>query len=241
HRRADLGRGVGPLERLDVARRHLDDGQVAVDVGPGHRAGLLPPVGEGDGDLGAPQVVGVGHHEPWADDDPGPPPEPAARAAGPPHVRGAFASAAAAATAAASTASASTSAAPAGAAFTADPDDGGGHPGGHAGRRCLQLFDHRHACLQEVICILQVTSMMAAVERRVKMHSMPSRSRSGGPHGSPDLADPADPAAGPLAWAAARVGDRWTLLIVHALLGGPLRFGELAEALPGLATNVLSR
>ena len=76
------------------------------------------------------------------------------------------------------------------------------------------------------------------------MHSMPSRSRSGGPHGSPDLADPADPAdpaAGPLAWAAARVGDRWTLLIVHALLGGPLRFGELAEALPGIATNVLSQ
>jgi DNA-binding HxlR family transcriptional regulator len=45
----------------------------------------------------------------------------------------------------------------------------------------------------------------------------------------------------PLAWAAERVGDRWTLLIVHALLRRPLRFGELAEALPGIATNVLSQ
>jgi DNA-binding HxlR family transcriptional regulator len=45
----------------------------------------------------------------------------------------------------------------------------------------------------------------------------------------------------PLAWAAARVGDRWTLLIVDALLAGPRRFGELAEALPDIATNVLSQ
>src|SRR5882762_3102105 len=50
-----------------------------------------------------------------------------------------------------------------------------------------------------------------------------------------------DPDATALEWAAARVGDRWTLLIVHALLGGPLRYGELAEALPGIATNVLSQ
>ncbi len=45
----------------------------------------------------------------------------------------------------------------------------------------------------------------------------------------------------PLGWAAARVGDRWTLLIVDALLAGPRRFGELAEALPDIATNVLSQ
>ena len=45
----------------------------------------------------------------------------------------------------------------------------------------------------------------------------------------------------PLAWAASRVGDRWTLLIVDALLAGPRRFGELAEALPEIATNVLSQ
>lgn len=37
-----------------------------------------------------------------------------------------------------------------------------------------------------------------------------------------------------------QVGDRWTLLVVHALLGGAKRFGELSEVLPGIAPNVLS-
>jgi DNA-binding HxlR family transcriptional regulator len=36
------------------------------------------------------------------------------------------------------------------------------------------------------------------------------------------------------------VGDRWTLLIVAALLGGARRFGELQEELDGIAPNVLS-
>ena len=72
-----------------------------------------------------------------------------------------------------------------------------------------------------------------------KMGGMP-RSPAGrrGPSDTPDATDPADT---PLAWAVSRVGDRWTLLVVHALLAGPLRFGELAEALPGIATNVLSQ
>lgn len=37
-----------------------------------------------------------------------------------------------------------------------------------------------------------------------------------------------------------RVGDRWTLLVVDALLSGPLRFSDLQQAIPGLAPNVLS-
>jgi DNA-binding HxlR family transcriptional regulator len=37
-----------------------------------------------------------------------------------------------------------------------------------------------------------------------------------------------------------RVGDRWSLLIVDALLDGPRRFGELREALPGIAANILT-
>jgi DNA-binding HxlR family transcriptional regulator len=41
--------------------------------------------------------------------------------------------------------------------------------------------------------------------------------------------------------AVSRVGDRWTLLIVEALLGGPRRFGELIDQLPGLASNVLTK
>ena len=46
---------------------------------------------------------------------------------------------------------------------------------------------------------------------------------------------------GPLERAVASVGDRWTLLVVAALLDGPLRFNQLAEAVPGLAPNILSR
>ena len=44
----------------------------------------------------------------------------------------------------------------------------------------------------------------------------------------------------PLAAALARVGDRWSLLLVEALLPGPRRFGELTEAIPGIAPNILS-
>jgi DNA-binding HxlR family transcriptional regulator len=40
--------------------------------------------------------------------------------------------------------------------------------------------------------------------------------------------------------ALARVGDRWTLIVVAALLDGPRRFGELGAAVPGIATNILT-
>jgi DNA-binding HxlR family transcriptional regulator len=45
----------------------------------------------------------------------------------------------------------------------------------------------------------------------------------------------------PLAAALDSVGDRWTLLLVEALLGGARRFGDLQEALGGIAPNVLSQ
>ncbi len=44
----------------------------------------------------------------------------------------------------------------------------------------------------------------------------------------------------PLADALARVGDRWTLLVVDALLDGPRRFAELADAVEGIAPNILT-
>jgi DNA-binding HxlR family transcriptional regulator len=44
----------------------------------------------------------------------------------------------------------------------------------------------------------------------------------------------------PLAAALARVGDRWSLLVVEALLPGPRRFNELAEAVTGIAPNILA-
>jgi len=37
------------------------------------------------------------------------------------------------------------------------------------------------------------------------------------------------------------VGDRWTLLLVAALLEGPRRFGELADDVTGIAPNVLTQ
>jgi DNA-binding HxlR family transcriptional regulator len=44
----------------------------------------------------------------------------------------------------------------------------------------------------------------------------------------------------PLEAALDRVGDRWSLLIVEALLDGSRRFGQLGDALPGIAPNILT-
>jgi len=44
----------------------------------------------------------------------------------------------------------------------------------------------------------------------------------------------------PLEAALDRVGDRWSLLLVEALLDGGRRFNELAEALPSIAPNILA-
>lgn len=41
--------------------------------------------------------------------------------------------------------------------------------------------------------------------------------------------------------AAERIGDRWALLLVAALLAGPRRFGELQSELAGVAPNVLAK
>jgi DNA-binding HxlR family transcriptional regulator len=40
--------------------------------------------------------------------------------------------------------------------------------------------------------------------------------------------------------ALAALGDRWSLLIVDALLAGPRRFGELQAAVTGIAPNILT-
>jgi DNA-binding HxlR family transcriptional regulator len=45
----------------------------------------------------------------------------------------------------------------------------------------------------------------------------------------------------PLAAAVARVGDRWSLLLVEALLTGPRRFNEILDAVEGIAPNILSQ
>jgi DNA-binding HxlR family transcriptional regulator len=56
---------------------------------------------------------------------------------------------------------------------------------------------------------------------------MPRRSRT-----------PAD--ASPLQHALSRVGDKWSLLVIAALLDGPRRFGDLQDAVPGIAPNILT-
>jgi DNA-binding HxlR family transcriptional regulator len=44
----------------------------------------------------------------------------------------------------------------------------------------------------------------------------------------------------PLHSALAKVGDRWTLLVIEALLDGPRRFGDLQDEVAGIAPNTLS-
>jgi DNA-binding HxlR family transcriptional regulator len=36
------------------------------------------------------------------------------------------------------------------------------------------------------------------------------------------------------------LGERWTLLILRELIGGPRRYGDVRAALPGIATNLLA-
>jgi DNA-binding HxlR family transcriptional regulator len=55
------------------------------------------------------------------------------------------------------------------------------------------------------------------------------------------MADPTELAPqSSLSVALDRVGDRWSLLLVEAMLDGSRRFNELGEALPGIAPNILS-
>jgi DNA-binding HxlR family transcriptional regulator len=41
--------------------------------------------------------------------------------------------------------------------------------------------------------------------------------------------------------AVARVGDRWTLLVIDALMSGPRRFNQLQDDVAGIAPNILSQ
>jgi DNA-binding HxlR family transcriptional regulator len=54
-----------------------------------------------------------------------------------------------------------------------------------------------------------------------------------------DAPPPTSPS--PLAAALDAVGDRWTLLLVEALLDGPRRFGDLQDGLDRIAPNVLTQ
>ena len=36
------------------------------------------------------------------------------------------------------------------------------------------------------------------------------------------------------------LGERWSLLVIHELMDGPLRFTDLEDHLDGIGTNILS-
>jgi DNA-binding HxlR family transcriptional regulator len=55
------------------------------------------------------------------------------------------------------------------------------------------------------------------------------------------MAHSTEPApSSPLELALERVGDRWSLLVVEALLDGPRRFNELSDGVAGIAPNILT-
>jgi DNA-binding HxlR family transcriptional regulator len=60
------------------------------------------------------------------------------------------------------------------------------------------------------------------------------------PNHQSDASDQTD-AYSALADALSAVGDRWTLLLIAALLAGPRRFGELQQEVDGIAPNVLTQ
>ncbi len=55
------------------------------------------------------------------------------------------------------------------------------------------------------------------------------------------MAENRDSPTSPLESAVNRVGERWALLLVNALLGGPRRFNDLLDDIPGIAPNVLTQ
>ena len=78
------------------------------------------------------------------------------------------------------------------------------------------------------------------------MSAAEKSSRTLGPNSTPlgdrryDEGVPEDSLNAALAAALAKIGDRWSLLVINSLLAGPRRFNELVEEVGGIAPNVLS-
>ncbi len=80
-------------------------------------------------------------------------------------------------------------------------------------------------------CKLLRTTLIRNPRQRVPSPSMSDR---------PATDPPTAAAPSALARALDRVGDRWSLLVVEALLDGPRRFGEVADTVTGIAPNILT-
>src|SRR5205807_6857565 len=92
-----------------------------------------------------------------------------------------------------------------------------------------------------VTCNVQVATLsgvmsVSAYDRFVAAADHPDPTAGRNQPSAPD-----EPGRSALADALAAVGDRWTLLLIAALLDGPLRFGELQDEVVGIAPNVLSQ
>jgi DNA-binding HxlR family transcriptional regulator len=61
------------------------------------------------------------------------------------------------------------------------------------------------------------------------------------PHAAAPTGGEGDGPPSALDRALSQVGDRWSFLLVDALLDGPRRFGELQGTVAGIATNVLTQ
>jgi len=86
---------------------------------------------------------------------------------------------------------------------------------------------------------MQVARLPDATRRSSYDRPVSTHDQHGAPGAAAHEADDADRSA--LADALATVGDRWTLLLIAALLDGPRRFGELQEEVRGIAPNVLTQ
>jgi DNA-binding HxlR family transcriptional regulator len=78
--------------------------------------------------------------------------------------------------------------------------------------------------------------MTTSGSRKSSTSTSPASPASGATASVPEL-----PAADALAEAAERIGDRWSLQVIAALLSGPRRFGDLLADLGGIAPNILSK
>ena len=84
------------------------------------------------------------------------------------------------------------------------------------------------ASVSVLACKLQVTILTAAMQHQ-RLRSLATMDT-----------EPADRRS-PLDAALERVGDRWSFLVVEALLGGAQRFNELQARLPDIAPNILAQ
>jgi DNA-binding HxlR family transcriptional regulator len=83
-----------------------------------------------------------------------------------------------------------------------------------------------------------MTKRQPALARDERSRSRPAATRSVSADATILAEDSPTPA---LAAAVAAVGDRWTLLVINALLPGSRRFGELQEDISGIAPNILTQ